>query len=72
VTFQDGQTEPISQGTVKVTSRILKEVNESKALDKALKGEFRMGMDLKKILMILGIVLVVVISYVLYSGGLIV
>lgn len=70
VSFQSEQTEPIAPaGELKVTARILKEVNESRALDKALRGEFSMPLDLKKILLIMGFVVVVIIAYVLVMGG---
>jgi hypothetical protein len=73
VTFQHGETDPIKPlDGIDITSRVLKQVNESRALDKALRGEFKMGTDLKKLIMIIGVILVVVIAYVLYSGGIVV
>lgn len=71
--YQYEKTEPISpEGELKVTARVLREVNESKALGKALRGEFKLPMDLKKILLIMGFIVVVIIAYVLVSGGIVV
>jgi hypothetical protein len=67
--FQDKKTEAIQvPDQVKVSSRLMKEVNESRALDKAMRGEFKVPLDLKKILLIMGFIVVVIIAYVLVTG----
>lgn len=68
VVYPDTKTEPIAPVEVGVTARILKEVNESRALDKALRSEFKVPMDMKKILLIIGFLVICSIIYVLMSG----
>lgn len=70
VVYQDTKTEPISPPEVKVSANVLREVNESRALDKALRSEFSVPMDTKKILLIIGFVIVVIIAYVMVTGEL--
>lgn len=67
--FQHKNTSPIGPIPVQVTSRILKEVHESRALDKAMRSEFKVPMDLKKILMVIGFIVLVAVIYVLVMGG---
>ncbi len=69
IAFHHKKTKPIEPVDIKVTARVLKEVNESRALGKALRSEFRVPFDLKKILLIMGFVVVVVIAYVMVMGG---
>ena len=69
VAFHHKKTSPIAPVDVKVTARVLKEVNESRALGKALRGEFKLPMDLKKILLVMGFIVVVIIAYVMVMGG---
>lgn len=69
IAFHHKKTSPIKPVDVKVSARVLKEVNESRALGKALRSEFRVPFDLKKILLIMGFVVVVVIAYVMVMGG---
>ncbi len=68
VVYQMGKTEPTQPEEVKVSSRILKEVHESRALDKSFRSEFSSPMDLKKILLIVGFLVIAVIVYILVSG----
>lgn len=72
IAFQDGKTEPIKPGAVKITSRILGEVKDSKALKKALKNEFAIPMDLKKIVIIIGCVLLAVVVILVATGQLVI
>jgi hypothetical protein len=70
VIYQKGKKEPIKPPSVKVSARILKQVNESRALGKSLSSEFSVPMDLKKILIIFGFVLVVIVAwYIVQMGG---
>lgn len=68
VVYPHKKTEPIAPTEISVTARILKEVKESRALDKALRGEFKVPMDMKKILLIIGFIVIVSVIYVLMSG----
>ena len=68
VVYQYEKNEPIKPESVKVTAQLLKEVNESRALDKALRSEFSIPFDLKKILLVVGVLVVAVIVYVLVSA----
>ena len=68
IVYQNGKTEALAPGTVKVSARILKEVSESRALDKALRSEFKVPWDLKKILMVVVFLVVAVIVWVVISG----
>lgn len=68
IVYQDNQTEPLAPVKVKVSARILKEVSESRALDKALRAEFKVPWDLRKILMVIGFLVVAIIVWVLISG----
>lgn len=67
--YRHKQTVPIAPIPVQVTARILKEVHESRALGMAMRSEFKVPMDLKKILMIVGFLVLVAIVYVLVMGG---
>ena len=40
IVYLDKKTEPLAPGTAKVSARIIKEVSESRARDRALKSEF--------------------------------
>ena len=66
--YQHEKTEPLAPVTVKVSSRILKEVSESRALDKALRSEFKVPWNLKTILMVIGFLVVAVVIYFVISG----
>ena len=68
VIYQHNKTKPISTPKVKISARILKEVHESRALGTALKSEFKMPMDLKKIALIIGFVVIAAVVYVLVTG----
>ena len=70
IAFHHEKTKPIEPVEIKVTARVLKEVNESRALGKALRGEFKLPMDLKKILLVMGFIVVVIIAYVMVTGEL--
>ena len=68
VVYSHGKKVPIEPVDVTVTARILKEVNESRALDRAMREEFKVPMDMKKILMILGVLIISAVIYVLMTG----
>lgn len=68
IIFQHRKKTPISPIKVKVSARILNEVNESRALDKALRSEFHVPMDLKKLLMIMGFIVIVAVVYLVVTG----
>ena len=68
VVFQDGKTEPIQPVNVNVSSRILSEVKDSRALFKALKNEFSIPMDLKRIVIIIGGIMIVALVYLVATG----
>lgn len=68
IVYQYEKTEPLAPVTVKVSARILKEVSESRALDKALRSEFSVPWDLKKIIMVIGFLVLAVIVWVVISG----
>ena len=68
IVYLDQKTEPLAPVKVKVSARILKEVSESRALDKALRSEFKVPWDMKKILMVIGFLIVAVIVWVVISG----
>lgn len=68
IIYQHRKTNPLAPVEVKVSARILKEVSESRALDKALRSEFSVPWDLKKILMVMGFLVVAVAIWVLMSG----
>lgn len=68
IVFQHKKTKPVTAEEVEVSTRVLKKVNESKALGKALRSQFAVPMDLKKILLIIGFLVVVVIAYVMVTG----
>lgn len=72
IAFHHKKTSPIKPVGIKVSARVLKEVNESRALGKALRSEFRLPMDLKKILLIIGFIVVVIIAYVMVTGGMVI
>lgn len=68
VVYSHGKKDPIEPVDVVVTARILREVNESRALDRAMRSEFKVPMDMKKILMILGVLIISAVIYVLMTG----
>ena len=68
IVYLHGKTEPLAPVNVAVSARILKEVSESRALDKALRSEFSVPWDLKKILMVVGFLVIAVVVWVLISG----
>ena len=68
VIYQHKNTKPISTPKVQISARILKEVHESRALGTALKSEFKIPMDLKKIALIIGFVVIAAVVYVLVTG----
>ena len=68
IVYQDKKTEPLAPVDVKASARIIKEVSESRALDKALKSEFSVPWDLKKILMVIGFLVIAIIVWVVISG----
>lgn len=73
VGYQHNQTDPIAPpDEIKVSARVLKEVNESRALDRALAGEFNLPMDPKKILILMGFVVIVAIAYLMITGGIVI
>ena len=67
--YRHKQTTPIEPEAIQVTARILKEVHDSRALGQAMRSEFKVPMDLKKILMIVGFLVIVAIVYVIVMGG---
>lgn len=68
VTFQDNKYVPLEPVTVKVSSRILGEVKDSRALFKALKNEFSIPMDLRRIVIIIGGIIIVALVYLVATG----
>jgi len=68
VVFQKGKKTPIAPQKVEVSSRILNEVKESRALDKALRGEWSIPWDLKKILLVMGFIVLVAVVYLVVTG----
>ncbi len=58
--------------TVHASARIIYEVSQSRALNKAFSSEFSVPWDLKKILMVIGFLVVAVIIYVVISGDVII
>ncbi len=68
VVYQHNKTDPVAPVTVAVSARILKKVSESRALDKALKSEFSAPWDLKKILMVIGFLVIAIVVWYLISG----
>lgn len=68
VVYQHNKTDPVAPVTVSVSARILKEVSESRALDKALRSEFKVPWDLKKILMVIGFLVIAVVVWAVISG----
>lgn len=68
IVFQKGKKIPVSPADVKISSRVLNEVKESRALDKALKNEFHVQMDLKRIIIILGVVILGIVIYLVATG----
>jgi len=68
VTFQDKKYVPLEPVTVKVSSRILGEVKDSRALFKALKNEFSIPMDLKRIVIIIGGIIIIALVYLVATG----
>jgi len=68
VVFQDGKKDPIQPVNVNVSSRILSEVKDSRALFKALKNEFSIPMDLKRIVIIIGGIMIVALVYLVATG----
>ena len=72
VIFQEGKTVPLEPVKVKVSTRILGEVKDSRALFKALKNEFAMPMDLKKIIIIVACVVIVALVYLVATGQMVI
>ena len=72
VTFQNGKYEPLEPVKVKVSSRILGEVKDSRALFKALKNEFSIPMDLKRIVIIIGGIIIVALVYLVATGQMVI
>ncbi len=68
IVYQYNKTEPLAPHKFKVSSRILKEVSESRALDKALRSEFKVPWDMKKILMVIGFLVIAVVVWAVISG----
>lgn len=68
VTFQNKKYVPLEPVKVKVSSRILGEVKDSRALFKALKNEFSIPMDLKRIVIIIGGIMIVALVYLVATG----
>ena len=68
VTFQNKKYVPLEPVKVKVSSRILGEVKDSRALFKALKNEFSIPMDLKRIVIIIGGIIIIALVYLVATG----
>ena len=68
VIFQKGKESPVIPVDVKITSNVLGEVRDSRALSKAFKSEFSVPMDLKKILIIMAFVVIAVIAFLVMTG----
>ena len=68
IVYLDKQTDPVAPVPVEVSARILREVSESRALDKALRSEFKVPWDMKKILMVIGFLVIAVVVWTLISG----
>ena len=68
VIFQKGKESPVVPVDVKITSNVLGEVRDSRALSKAFKSEFSVPMDLKKILIIMAFVVIAVIAFLVMTG----
>jgi len=72
VAFQNGKYVPLEPVKVNVSSRILGEVKDSRALFKALKNEFSIPMDLKKIVIIIGGIMIVALIYLVATGQMVI
>lgn len=72
VTFQNEKYEPLEPVKVQVSSRILGEVKDSRALFKALKNEFSIPMDLKRIVIIIGGIIIVALVYLVATGQMVI
>lgn len=68
VIFQKGKESPVAPVDVKITSNVLGEVRDSRALSKAFKAEFSVPMDLKKILIIMALVVIAVLAFLVMTG----
>jgi len=68
VIFQKEKKAPVAPVDVKITSNVLGEVRDSRALSKAFKAEFSVPMDLKKLLIIMAFVVVGVLVFLVMTG----
>jgi len=68
VIFQKEKKVPVAPVDVKITSNVLGEVRDSRALSKAFKAEFSVPMDLKKILIIMGCAVIGVLVFLVMTG----
>lgn len=72
IVFQHEKTEPLKPVNVKISARILAEVADSQALKKALKNEFAVPMELKKIVIIAGLVIIAAVIYLVATGQMVI
>lgn len=72
VIYREKKKAPVSFETSEVSSRVLKIIEESRALEKAMRDEFSIPWDLKKIVLIFGFLLVVAIVYLVATGQVVV
>lgn len=72
IVFQDNKTEPLTPVNVKISARILAEVADSQALKKALKNEFSVPMELKRIVIIIGLVILAAVIYLVATGQMVI
>ncbi len=68
VQFREGSDEPVNLPKYEVSARILHEVNESRALDKAMDSEFKVPWDLKKFVIVFGVIVIGAIVYLYMTG----
>lgn len=70
VIFLEGQTEALTYKTPKISPSLLKIVEESRALSRALKDEFKEAVNVRQLFFFLIILIVGVVIYMAMTGGL--
>lgn len=68
VIYRKGKKTPVSFETADVSARVLKIIDESRALSKAMESEFSIPWDLKKAVIALGFLIIVVVAWLVATG----
>lgn len=68
VIYRKGKNKPVKFETSKVSARTMKIIEESRALEAAMKDEFSIPWDMKKFIIVLGALIIISVTYLVMTG----